>query len=182
MQASRNTAALYDAAAAGKKLVFCEPVVSPRCAKMRPRCCAAMTTARQVVAAGLHRVRGICRESCDSTGKPGPAKILLHGHCHQKAMGLAPSTLGSVRQNSGLEDHRSRCRMLWHGRLVRVFEGPLRCVARHRRAEAFPANTRRGGPAVIVAAGTSCRNQLHDFTGVSAVHPAVLLRSLVPPV
>ncbi len=33
---------------------------------------------------------------------------------------------------------------------------------------------------VVVAAGTSCRHQIHDFTGAEAVHPAVLLRSLLP--
>jgi hypothetical protein len=33
---------------------------------------------------------------------------------------------------------------------------------------------------VVVAAGTSCRHQIHDFTGVDAVHPAILLRSLLP--
>ena len=32
---------------------------------------------------------------------------------------------------------------------------------------------------VVVAAGTSCRHQLRDFTGVDPVHPAVLLRSLL---
>jgi 16S rRNA C1402 (ribose-2'-O) methylase RsmI len=33
--------------------------------------------------------------------------------------------------------------------------------------------------AVLVAAGTSCRHQVHDLAGVEAVHPAVLLRGLV---
>jgi len=32
---------------------------------------------------------------------------------------------------------------------------------------------------VVVAAGTSCRHQVRDFTGERAVHPAVLLRSLL---
>ena len=35
-------------------------------------------------------------------------------------------------------------------------------------------------PATLVAApGTSCRHQIHDFTGETATHPAVLLRSLL---
>jgi Fe-S oxidoreductase len=33
---------------------------------------------------------------------------------------------------------------------------------------------------VLVAAGTSCRQQVSDFTGVRALHPAELLRSLLP--
>jgi Fe-S oxidoreductase len=32
---------------------------------------------------------------------------------------------------------------------------------------------------VVVAAGTSCRHQIHDFAGETALHPAVLLRSLL---
>jgi hypothetical protein len=32
---------------------------------------------------------------------------------------------------------------------------------------------------VLVAAGTSCRHQVADFAAVDALHPAVLLRSLV---
>ena len=32
---------------------------------------------------------------------------------------------------------------------------------------------------VVVAPGTSCRHQIHDFTGETATHPAVLLRSLL---
>jgi hypothetical protein len=35
------------------------------------------------------------------------------------------------------------------------------------------------GGAVLAASGTSCRQQVADFTGVQALHPAVLLRSLV---
>jgi Fe-S oxidoreductase len=43
----------------------------------------------------------------------------------------------------------------------------------------FPAVRARDENTVVVAAGTSCRHQIHDFTGAEAVHPAVLLRSLL---
>ena len=32
---------------------------------------------------------------------------------------------------------------------------------------------------VLVAAGTSCRHQVADLAGIEAIHPAVLLRSLL---
>jgi hypothetical protein len=32
---------------------------------------------------------------------------------------------------------------------------------------------------VLVACGTSCREQVKHFTGVTALHPATLLRSLL---
>jgi Fe-S oxidoreductase len=43
----------------------------------------------------------------------------------------------------------------------------------------FPAVRQKPEGAVVVAAGTSCRHQIHDFTGETAVHPAILLRSLL---
>jgi Fe-S oxidoreductase len=43
----------------------------------------------------------------------------------------------------------------------------------------FPAVREKDATTVVVAAGTSCRHQVKDFTGESAIHPAVLLRSLM---
>jgi Fe-S oxidoreductase len=34
----------------------------------------------------------------------------------------------------------------------------------------------------LVAPGTSCRHQVADLAGVEAVHPAVLIRSLLDPI
>jgi Fe-S oxidoreductase len=43
----------------------------------------------------------------------------------------------------------------------------------------FPQVRGKDIATIVVAAGTSCRHQIHDFTGVTAVHPAVLLKSLL---
>jgi hypothetical protein len=43
----------------------------------------------------------------------------------------------------------------------------------------LPAVRQKSAGAVVVAAGTSCRHQVKDFTGDRAVHPAVFLRSLL---
>jgi Fe-S oxidoreductase len=43
----------------------------------------------------------------------------------------------------------------------------------------LPAVRNKKPGTVVVAAGTSCRHQVEDFTGERAVHPAVLLRSLL---
>jgi Fe-S oxidoreductase len=43
----------------------------------------------------------------------------------------------------------------------------------------FPAVRSRAPETIVAAAGTSCRHQLLDFTGVDAVHPAVLIHSLL---
>jgi Fe-S oxidoreductase len=43
----------------------------------------------------------------------------------------------------------------------------------------FPAVRAKSNDAVVVAAGTSCRHQVRDFTGTAPIHPAVLLASLL---
>ena len=43
----------------------------------------------------------------------------------------------------------------------------------------LPAARTLAAGAVLVASGVSCRHQVHDFTGVRAVHAAELLRSLI---
>jgi Fe-S oxidoreductase len=43
----------------------------------------------------------------------------------------------------------------------------------------LPAARALAPDAVLVAPGTSCREQVKHFTGVTALHPAELLRSLL---
>jgi Fe-S oxidoreductase len=43
----------------------------------------------------------------------------------------------------------------------------------------FPAVRGKAAGSVVVAAGTSCRHQIADFTGERALHPAVLLDGLL---
>lgn len=45
----------------------------------------------------------------------------------------------------------------------------------------FPAIRDRAPDTAVVAGGTSCRHQIAQFTGAAAVHPAVLLQSLLTP-
>jgi Fe-S oxidoreductase len=75
----------------------------------------------------------------------GPRRIVLHGHCHQKAMGLLAPARALLQRIPGCE-----------------------VTARAMDRDA-----------VLVAAGFSCRQQVADFAGVRAVHPAVLIRSLL---
>jgi hypothetical protein len=43
----------------------------------------------------------------------------------------------------------------------------------------LPAVRAMAPDSVLVACGTSCRDQIAHFAGVTAVHPAVLLRSVL---
>ena len=111
--------------------------------------------------------------------KPGPPRILLHCHCHQKAMGLTPSTLGllaKIPDSKTIDLDAGCCGMAGSFGYSKDHYDVSRAIGERKL---FPRIRGEAAPAVIVAAGTSCRHQIHDFTGVSAVHPAVLLRSLV---
>jgi Fe-S oxidoreductase len=45
----------------------------------------------------------------------------------------------------------------------------------------LPAARALGADAVLVASGTSCRQQIADFTGVRALHAAELVQNLTTP-
>ena len=62
-----------------------------------------------------------------------PGKCVVHGHCHQKALVGTGGTAAALRLMPGLEVSVARHRLLRHGRLVRLREGPLRPEREDRR-------------------------------------------------
>jgi Fe-S oxidoreductase len=115
----------------------------------------------------------------DLSLRPGPGKILLHGHCHQKSMGLLPATVSLLQRipNSTVVDLDAGCCGM---------AGSFGYTSKHYDVSEAIAN-RRLLPAVkamqpnevLVAPGTSCRHQVAELGAVKAVHPAVLIRSLM---
>ena len=109
----------------------------------------------------------------------GPSQILLHGHCHQKAMGrLAPAKalLGRIPGATVVDLDAGCCGMAGSFGYAREHFEVSRAIGERRLLPA--ARSLRDG-AVLVAGGTSCRHQVADFTGVRAVHPAELISTLV---
>ena len=87
---------------------------------------------------------------------------------------------GAPRADPGRAGHRSGRRLLRHGGVVRLRAGaPGNLAADRRGAGCCPPARGLGPGGILVAAGTSCRHQVRDFAGVEALHPAVLLRSLL---
>ena len=108
-------------------------------------------------------------------------KILLHGHCFQKALA---STLPTVRaleipENYTVEEIPSGCCGM---------AGSFGYEKEHYDISMkigelvlFPAVRQAGEAAVIAASGTSCRHQIRDGTQVHAQHPAeILFDALIP--
>ncbi len=105
----------------------------------------------------------------------GHGKVLLHGHCHQKAFGAmaaVQSTLGLVRGLKVETVESSCCGMAGafgygadtYGASVQMGELSL-----------LPAVRKAAPDTAIAADGFSCRHQIHDGTGRTAVHVARIL-------
>src|SRR6185436_12627924 len=105
----------------------------------------------------------------------GPHTILLHGHCHQKAMGLMPQARALLAQIPGasvVDLDAGCCGMAGSFGYTREHYEISEKIAERRLLPA--ARGMKPGTA-LVASGTSCREQIAHFTGTRAVHPAELL-------
>lgn len=178
-QAKVNADALYEHAAGGKKLVFCEPSCLSAIREDVPALLRGEDQRKARVVAGATVLFEEFAAGLDLPLKAGPPKILLHGHCHQKSMGLLPvaKTLLECIPDSTIVDLDAGCCGMAgsFGYSRDHFE-----VSRQIGERKLLPQVRSKDPStVVVAAGTSCRHQIHDFTGESAVHPAILLRSLL---
>ncbi|HET8542415.1 MAG TPA: FAD-linked oxidase C-terminal domain-containing protein [Anaeromyxobacter sp.] len=109
---------------------------------------------------------------------PSPwRKALVHGHCHQKALGALAPTEAALRLVPGLEVahvQSSCCGMAGsfgyhaehYGISMKMAEDGL-----------LPAVRAAEDGTVVVADGTSCRHQIADGAARRSVHAAVVLRA-----
>ena len=111
----------------------------------------------------------------------GPAHVLLHGHCHQKSLGLlapAKALLNRIPGTTVTDLDAGCCGMAGSFGYAREHFEISRQIGERRL---LPAARNLTPDSVLVAAGMSCRQQVHEFTGVRAMHPAELLLSLLEP-
>jgi Fe-S oxidoreductase len=103
-----------------------------------------------------------------------PSSVLLHGHCHQKALvGTGPSkrTL-SLPGHSVTEIDSGCCGMAGaFGYEVEHYDISLAMAERRL----LPAVRQKDQDTIIAAAGVSCRQQIKHGTGRQALHPAEVL-------
>ena len=180
-----NAEALFDAASRGGRILFLEP-----------SCLSAVREDAPALLRGeAQRKARIVGDACVlfedyveqewQAGRialplrPGPATVLLHGHCHQKAMGLVPTTralLSRIPSCTVVDLDAGCCGMAGSfGYAKEHYEVSRRIGER----KLLPAARALAPDATLVAPGTSCREQVAHFTGVKALHPAQLLRSLL---
>ncbi len=110
-----------------------------------------------------------------------PRQVLLHGHCHQKALSSTEHSawVAGLPRNYSVSVIPSGCCGM---------AGSFGYEAEHYEVSMkigelvlLPA-VRRAGPDVLVAAtGTSCRHQIADGTGRKALHPVEILYDALLP-
>jgi Fe-S oxidoreductase len=176
-QARQNTERLYEAASQGVPLVVCEPSCLSALREDAPHLLRGeeQRRARVVGESAVLLEEFLLDRKLEFS--PGPAEIVLHGHCHQKSMGLAAPAAALLARVPGAKVTNldsGCCGMA--GSFGYVNYEVSRAIGERRL---LPAARGLKPGAVLVASGTSCRHQVHDLAGVEAVHPAVLLRQLV---
>ena len=179
--AGETTGALHAHAAAGRPILFCEPSCLSAMREDVPSLLRGEARARAEVVA---RSCMLLEEYLESVGdrlplKAKAAKVLLRGHCHQKAMGLVPPVKALLSRIPGAEVvdlDAGCCGMAGSFGYMHDHFDVSQAIGERKL---FPAVRAKAAGTVVVAAGTSCRHQVMEFTGVEAVHPAVFLRSLL---
>jgi Fe-S oxidoreductase len=172
--------ALAPIASRGEKIIFCEP-----------SCLSAVKEDAPALLRGeLQQKARAVAEACvlfeeyaaglDLPLRPGPERILLHGHCHQKSMGLlspAMTLLSRIPSATVVDLDAGCCGMAGSFGYVREHYDVSLTIADRKL---LPAVRSMKPGDVVVAAGTSCRHQMAELAAAKAMHPAVLLRSLIP--
>lgn len=178
-QARRNTASLYDIAARGKQIVFCEPSCLSAVREDAPSLLRGEERRKAQTVAEACVLFEECASEMRLQLKKGPAKILLHGHCHQKSMGLLPAAktlLSKIPGAAVIDLDAGCCGMAGSFGYSKDHYDLSRQIGERRL---FPQIRNKEPGTAVLSAGTSCRHQIRDFTGESAVHPAILLRDLL---
>ncbi|MDW8369414.1 MAG: FAD-linked oxidase C-terminal domain-containing protein [Geminicoccaceae bacterium] len=112
--------------------------------------------------------------------RPLAGRILVHGHCHEKAFGLMGAVLEALRLVPGarIEPIESSCCGM-AGSFG--YEAEHRAISRAMaEAALLPAVRAAENDAILVADGTSCRHQIRDGTGRTARHLAMVLAEALP--
>ncbi len=105
--------------------------------------------------------------------------IHLHGHCHQKALAsLDPSIrMLTLPRNYSVKLIPSGCCGMAgsFGYESEHFDISMKVG----ELVLFPAVRKATADSLVAASGTSCRHQIHDGTGRTALHPAQILRAAI---
>jgi FAD/FMN-containing dehydrogenase/Fe-S oxidoreductase len=173
------TNALFPLAERGEKILFLEP----SCLSVLKEDAASLLRGEQ-----QHQARTVAKacllweefaSTLDLPLRRGPERILLHGHCHQKAMGLLPASMTLLSKIPGaqvVDLDAGCCGMAGSFGYSKEHYDISTAIANRKLLPAVKALKENEA---LVAVGTSCRHQVESLANTRAVHPAVLIRKLI---
>ena len=184
-RARENTRRLFARAEAGDALIFLEPSCLSAIREDAPDLLSGDERRRaQVIAARAHLFEPWLEDEwragrANLSLGAGPSSVVVHGHCHQKAMGdlaKAKALLGRIPGATVSDPDAGCCGMAGSFGYVKSHFEVSQAIGERRL---LPVARALSTGAVLVASGTSCRQQIADFTGVRALHAAELVQNLL---
>ncbi len=191
-QAEATTRTLFPLARAGVPIVFCEPgcysavkddhplLLEGGLRKQASEVSAACLTFEEWAESAMEGRDEADPESGNHLRfASGPQRILLHAHCHQKALGglsAATKLLGRIPDSEVIDVDAGCCGMAGSFGYEKEHY-PISEAVGERRL--FPAIRESGADTTIVAPGFSCRQQIRHFTGAEPVSAMELIEGLV---
>ncbi|MBG9386586.1 FAD-binding and (Fe-S)-binding domain-containing protein [Caenimonas aquaedulcis] len=106
--------------------------------------------------------------------RPLDRRVLLHGHCHQKAFAAVAPIVDVLKLIPGVEPELIESSCCGMAGSFGYEAGHHEVSMQMAELSLLPAIRKYPG-AIVVADGTSCRHQIHDGAQREAVHAAVLL-------
>ena len=191
-QAARTTATLFPLVAQGIPILFCEPSCYSAVVDDHPHLLRGVEQERAMQVAKNCQTFEQWAAATHQALEPefqfstGPEKILVHGHCHQKALtgtGSMIELLNAIPGSTVTELDTGCCGMAGSFGYEREHFDVSREIGRQKLFPAIEASLahQSGVPdTCVVAPGFSCRQQIAHFTGATPVAPASLLESLLP--
>ncbi len=177
--AQRNTASLFDVAERGQKIIFLEPSCLSAVREDAPSLLRGDDRRKAEAVANASLLFEEALVDRPLPLRPLNAPVMVHGHCHQKSMGLltpAKTLLARIPGATVIDPDAGCCGMAGSfGYTTDHFDVSRQIGER----KLLPAVRGRPFGSVLVASGVSCRHQIRDFTGQTALHPAVLLWRLL---
>ena len=179
--ARENVQRLVDEARAGTPILGCEPsclltlVDEYRDFRLGPDADVVAGAARLVDAFVADR-----EAVPDLPLEPGSGRVLLHGHCQQKALVGTGGTVAALRRIEGLEvkELDSGCCGMAGSFGYEVGHQEVSEALANRVL--LPAAKAEPG-ARLVAPGFSCRSQVHGLAGIDALHPIEVIAARLKP-
>jgi Fe-S oxidoreductase len=170
---------LFPIASSDGKILFCEPSCLSAVKEDAPSLLRGEQQEKARVVANACVLFDEFASRLDLPLGPGPGRIHLHGHCHQKSMGMLGATttlLSRIPSATVVDLDAGCCGMAGSFGYSREHYDVSVSIANRRL---LPAAKAMQPGDVLVAPGTSCRHQVAELSGVEAMHPAVLIRSLL---